>query len=163
MDNVKYYKNGEDFYKVNNDLKRITCISNGEATFPEYEPNIVSVSGYKKIKMPQWKQIENKFFLAKHFFWQHEGKNYCTTNEIIKWTKASTCGNEATVFHNGKIWLANDYYYPRISLRRIETVNREHIIIKDDASYKAWLEEQRKNTKWTDIKYCRHFTQFNLV
>jgi hypothetical protein len=157
MDKVKYHKFDNDFYKVNHDLKRITRIFEGGVEYLDYESNVEDISGYKKIQMNEWKQAENSFFISKEFTWEHEEKKYTTTQKALEWKPASTCGREAIVFHNGKIWRANDYYYPRISLRRIETINRPHIDISNEANYASWLQEHKKNTKWTDVKYCRHF------
>lgn len=159
MHKVNYYKNNNDIYKVNHDLKKITCIASGEVMFPDYEENIDKIQRFKSIQMHDWKHHENTFFISRDFEWTHDGQKYKTNSKKIDWQNASTCGQEAMVFHAGKIWKANNYYYPRIHLTRAESLNKPHIVIKDEESYKQWLENQRKNTKWTDIKYCRNFSK----
>lgn len=159
MHKVKYYINNKDVYKVNYDLKKITCLASGEAMFPDFEENIEKISKFKTMNMADWKHHENQFFISRHFNWEHNGVKFSTIDSPIKWQNASTCGREAMVFHSGKIWKANDYYYPRIFLTRVESLDKPTLPIVDEETYKAWLDNHRKNTKWTDIKYCRNFSE----
>ena len=94
----------------------------------------------------------NNFFLSRHFQWEHNGSKYTTTDEKLNWEKATTCGRECKVFHNGKIWAANDYYYPRIQLTRVKYYKMQ----KPDDPHQ-YIEQLKSNIKWTDIKYLRNF------
>ncbi len=182
---VKYYKDGKAYYKINNKLKRITKLENNQVEYLDYDKHNERIISFKKIRVEDWKNVENKFFLSRHFQWEHNGVKYTTTDKPIEWKKASTCGREATVFHNGKIWIANDYYYPRINLTRIEEgfgknlddakkMVEESVSLmskedqnkvtkegKEGTMITLAIELMHKSQKWTDVGYCRNFEKIS--
>jgi hypothetical protein len=182
MKRVKYLKDGNAYYKVNNELKRITKIEDNVVEYLNYDSEIDRINAFKGVRMEVWKNIENSFFISRHFTWEHQGRKFTTTDKPLNWEK-DLCGRKAIVFHNGKIWEANDYYYPRISLTRIESpfgkiLDDTKKLVEETVSNMS--EEDKKNVteagkqyavvthsiqalhrnqKWTDIKYCRNFEQ----
>lgn len=154
---VKYYKKDDTYYKVHHELKQITSICNNVVVRIDYDENIENVKSFKSIKMNQWKHIENSFFISRQFKWKHNNTNYITTDNKLEWKPAITCGRETIVFHNGKIWTANDYYYPKIHLTRIE-YNKNEV---NTSNLDDYFKKLRGNQKWTDIKYCKNF-EINL-
>ena len=137
---VKYFRNGSEHYKVNTELRRITKIDNNDVSYPSYDENIETVSSYKKIKMNDWKHIENSFFISRHFEWEYDGSRYTTTDDKIEFV-LDKYSYVAMVFHNGFIWKAynSGNYYPRMFIERINKRTNQ------------------KTHKWTDIKYLRAF------
>ena len=159
MANIKYFQSEDNFFKVNYDLKRITLLKNNVVEYLDFEQKIEEISKFKKIKMNQWKNVENSFFISKEFSWEYDGKQYRTVEKPIEWLDGELHQRYALVFHNGKIWKAyySGNYYPRVYLQRqvyAFPITREVLfekIIKN-------LDYNKKEvSKWTDIKYCRSF------
>lgn len=151
--NVSYKRDGDFHYKVNSVLKRITLIHNNEVTYLDYDTNIEAIKALKSIKMNQWKQIENGFFISRHFEWEYNGIKYRTTDKHIQWSYSS--GKDVLVFHNGKIWktyLKDDRVYLERELYEIPT--RKVLFEKKGNKIKI---PKRSSAKWTGAKYCRHF------
>lgn len=169
LKNVSYKKNGNCYYKINNDLKRITKLENNEVSYLDFDAFGEEICSYKSIKMNQWKQIENAFFISRDFEWEYNGIKYRTTNKPIDWGKSEFGVFKTLIFHNGKIWNASNsggHYYPRIYLERKKFVHptREVLIEKDISRTEEFL--NKENTapnvaKWTDIKYCRNFEKIS--
>lgn len=153
------------FYKVNINIKRITKVFDNEVSYIDYDENIKYVKNLKSIKVDDWHNIENTFFISKHFEWEFEGAKYRTTDKPIKWN-----GNEVMVFHNGKIWKAynNGSYFPRIYLVTKKFVNpiREVLTEKDISQTEKFIKAMNSvplTEKWTDKKYCRHFEKIGML
>ena len=157
---VSYFLDNKTFYKVNHNLERITKLENNEVIYLDYHKYIDKIrERAKKIQMNEWKSAENNFFISRDFEWSFNGEKYKTNNKKIEWTaNKNGCGRDAVVFHNGKIWVANDYYYPRIALT---LVGKEMPRMSENLEPKLWFEKfqefQRNNTKWTDVKYLKSF------
>jgi len=155
---IKYYQIDKVFFKVNFSLERITCIENNEVKYLDFVQNIETISKFKTIKMNQWKNVENTFFLSKDFFWEYSGQKYQTIDKPIEWNQG-----HAFVFHNGKVWNAcySGNYYPRIFLERTTyayPVTREVLFEK---TIKNLDYNKKRISKWTDIKYCRNFEKID--
>lgn len=133
---VYYKKNGSEYYKIHPILKRITKIINNEVSYLDYDENYNIIMSYKSINMPTWKNIENNFFISRHFKWMFNGVYYTTTDKQIEWKSDAHGYYSSIIFHNGKIW-------------NIDGGNGS------DRFYLTSLDG--KKNKWTDIKYCRHF------
>jgi hypothetical protein len=166
MKNVKvfYKKNGDCYYKINNDLQRITKLQNNVVSYLDFNTHSVEIISYKSINLSAWKHIENSFFISRHFEWEYNGHKYQTTDKPIKWEKTREYGATALIFHNGKIWSAtySGNYYPRVYLEKKGYVHpsREVLVEKDISNTVEFINKQNSgpNTaKWTDIKYCRNF------
>jgi hypothetical protein len=161
---VSYKNNGDCYYKINGVLKRITKIENNIVTYLDYITNIYEVRSYKKIKMNAWKHVENSFFMSRDFEWEYQGVKYTTTNKSLSWERDEFHNYVSFVFHNGGIWKAHNSgnYYPRVFLEREKFINpiRKVLFEKDVSNSEAFKNKLKfapKTTKWTDIKYCRHF------
>lgn len=158
--NISYRKSDDCYYRINYDLKRLTTIQDNEVFYLNFSDHVKRVESYKSIKKEAWKQIENAFFLSKHFEWEYNGVKYKTTDKPIKWKEC-----ESFVFHNGKIWEAtySGNYYPRIQLKRNEYINPTRIVLVEKSKTRKSkiisdiLLDVPKVYKWTDIKYCRNF------
>jgi len=167
---VLYKKNDNCYYKINYDLRRITKIQNNEVSYLEYNAHIGEVQSYKSIQVNAWKQIENSFFISRHFEWEYNGHKYKTTDKPIEWSKDKNHSNTALVFHNGKIWIASSaggHYYPRVYLEteKYVTPTREVLVEKDISNTFRFIQNRKlkiqTTAKWTDIKYCRNFEKIS--
>jgi hypothetical protein len=163
---VSYRQNGDCFYKINHNLKRITRLENNVVIYLDYNTDIDEIMQYKSVKMNAWKHKENSFFISRHFEWEYDGKKFRTTDKPIEWLKNEFGSSKAVVFHNGCIWNLSmtNYYYPRIYLERKKYVvpTREVLFEKDISDTEEFIQKQNSipNTaKWTDVKYCRHFEE----
>jgi len=160
---VLYKKNGDCYYKINYDLRRITKIENNEVDYLEYNAHIGKVQSYKTIQMNVWKHAENSFFISRDFEWEYNGHKYKTTDKPIQWSKDKNYSNSALVFHNGKIWIAvySGNYYPRIFLETEKYVTPTREVIFGKKMKVEKKEAIQKTSKWTDIKYCRNFEKIS--
>lgn len=158
---VKYFEKHGCYYKVNDNLKRITKIQNNEVSYPDYDTFVDEIKSHKKIQMNQWKHIENSFFISRDFEWEYNGIKYRTTNKPVEWNTGKYGGRSTFVFHNGKIWLAtySGNYYPRIYLEREKFINPKRNVLFEKENLINTTDTIPKTYKWTDIKYCRHFEE----
>jgi len=84
MTRVTYKVYGGSYYKINHDLKRITKLYNNEVAYLDYDTSIKEVNGFKSIRMEAWKNVENTFFISRHFEWVYNDKRYRTTDKPLK-------------------------------------------------------------------------------
>jgi len=154
MKEIIYKHASDSYYKINTTLKKIVKIQNNVVSYPDYKENLSEVLALKSINMSEWKHIENSFFISRHFEWEFNGKKFRTTDKKIGWgvNKHGICS--ALVFHNGKVWYATNSgnYYPRIFL--VQQTDDSKVSIK------RLIYGDKPNTKWTDVKYCRHFEEY---
>ena len=154
---IYYRKNDDCYYKINDNLKRITKINKNEVSYLDYASQKSIVMDYRPITANRWKQIENSFFLSRDFEWEYNGERYKTNNKPINWNKG-----ESLVFNNGKIWEAycSGNYYPRIQLRRnlYRTPTRKVLIEKKNNILNI---NPPITGKWTNVKYCRNFEKIS--
>lgn len=166
---VVYKQNIDCYYKINNDLKRITKLENNEVYYLDYVIYYDEINSYKSIRMNQWKHLENQFFISRDFEWEYNGIKYRTTDKAIDWNKAEYGTHKALIFHNGKIWSASNsgaHYYPKVYLEREKFIHptRKVLIEKNISNTVKFIIELNAITniaKWTDIKYCRNFEKIS--
>lgn len=166
---VFYKKNGDCYYKINNDLKRITKLENNEVSYLEYDIHWPEINFYKTIQMNQWKHMENSFFISRDFEWEYNRVKYRTTDKPIDWGSSEFGVRKALIFHNGKIWLASNaggHYYPRVYLEREKFIHptRKVLIEKNISNTVKFINKQNtipNAAKWTYVKYCRNFEQIS--
>lgn len=165
---VFFYKKHDCYFKVNNDLKRITKIENNQVSYLDYDTYAEEIKSHTKIQMNQWKHIENSFFISRNFEWEYNGFKYHTTDKPITWKQNKHYRQSASVFHNGTIWEAHysSNYYPRVYLTKkiYVTPTREVLVEKDMSETEEFINKENfdlSTSKWTDIKYCRNFEKIS--
>lgn len=166
---VFYRKDGDCYYKINDNLKRITKVENNEVSFLDYDVHFVEIKSYKSIKMNQWKHVENSFFISRDFEWEYNGVKYRTTDKPLDWGKSEYGVFKTLIFHNGKIWMASNaggHYYPRIYLEREKFVHPTRYVLfeKNISNTEKFIKKENSipnSAKWTDIKYCRNFEKIS--
>ena len=160
--------NGYCYYKINNDLKRITKLENNEVSYLDYDTFFAEINSFRGIQQQKWKYVENLFFISRDFEWEYNGIKYQTMDGPINWIEDGFGHRMAQVFHNGKIW-KDSYsgsYYPRIYLEREKFVypTREVLVEKNLSNTEKFINKQNSvpnAEKWTDIKYCRNFEKIS--
>ena len=118
-ENLNFYKNGYEYYKVNSEYKIIYKIEGNRMDRIDFRDNISNVETYEKIQPSVFKFVECEYYLTKEFRWNYGNIRYRTTNKDIDWKKITDGKKESDVFHNSKIWHAIQVKDDMFKLTRI--------------------------------------------
>ena len=149
--NIRWFKSkdGNEFYKINYGLRKISRISDNKLNYPDFREAPSILKDCLKINKQEWHLVENEYFSTTHFEWHYNGGSYRTCGKRYgndDWPDDLPEGEDGPLcFHRGEVWTAffGGNYMPRVFLSRIN--NRGE-----------------KIEKWTHVKNIRNFQKMGV-